>query len=89
MTYLWEVRRHHSPIRKLPTSQGLESFSRRLGGVELDKDLAHARRLLAAATGSGDLQIDDGAELGALISYILANFCMRVLVAFFHVQIGT
>lgn len=81
VAYLWEVSGHHSSIRKLPTSQTLESLSRRLCAVEFDKDLAHTRRLFATTTRPGDLEIDNGAELGALISDVLADFCVCPLVS--------
>lgn len=75
-TYLWEISGHHSSIREFPPSQALESLGRRLGTVKLHKDLAHACGLFATTTRPGDLEIDDGAELGALISDVLANFCI-------------
>lgn len=47
-THLGIVRRHHSPVRKLPPCKHLQRIRRRFHALKFDKDLAHPRRLSAA-----------------------------------------
>lgn len=72
---LGEVGRDHGPVGKLPASQGLESLRGRLWGVVLDINLAHAGRLPTAANWSGNLDFHNLAVLGALLPYVVTNFC--------------
>jgi hypothetical protein len=73
-THLREVRCDNCPVCKFSPSESLESTRGRFCGLELDEYLAYARRLPAATDRSGDLQFDDGTELHALFTNIVANF---------------
>jgi hypothetical protein len=63
------------PISELASSQGLESLLTALGRVVLDEDLAYTCRLPAAAHWPRDLELDDGAVLGALLVDVLFDLC--------------
>lgn len=74
-TYLWEERGNHSSVSKLPARQRPQCLGSRLVRIIFDVNLADARRLFAAAARTGDLDLQDSAELLALILYILEDLC--------------
>lgn len=73
-TYLWEVGRDDCAVGELPAGQGPQRLCRRLGRLKLDKDLAHAGGLPAAAGRPGDLDGEDGAKFLALFLDVVTNF---------------